>query len=320
MLGTLPAGPWPAITLGRRRALDRRRQGQADRTHQRRRAAREPAAVGAAVGSPLPRRSALGLRGRAASRSRRRRGPDAQDSARKRRSSANADPAVNGGPSSTSSRTRPARTSSTIPTQRGPQAACSGPRSRPRRPTSRPTDGPTRSASVPGSGSLRPPARPSPPRRSRPPSSARCRRSSRPGGHPNPNRPAASHHRRRHGVRGRSRGAHRRHHGEGRHAHDPPDARHRRTPRPPQNVVLLSCSDRHACGAGRRQADPHPDGGPLPRASTSGRPGRPGAEPELRRRPASADRAHRLHRWGQGGRRDLARRGRDAPITSTAGP
>ena len=73
------------ITLGRRRPLGRRCQGQADRTHQRRRAAPDAAAFGAAVGGPLPRRSAVGLRGRAAADRHRRHGPDAQDSARKRR-------------------------------------------------------------------------------------------------------------------------------------------------------------------------------------------------------------------------------------------
>ncbi len=59
------------------------------------------------------------------------------------------------------------------------RAACSGPRLRPRLPASRPTDGHGHSASVPVSGSLRRPARPSPPRPSRPPSSGPCRRNSR---------------------------------------------------------------------------------------------------------------------------------------------
>ena len=60
----------------------------------------------------------------------------------------------------------------------GPPAACSGPRSRPRCRTSPPMAARTRSGSGPASGSRRPPGRPSPQRRSRPPSSVRCRPSS----------------------------------------------------------------------------------------------------------------------------------------------
>ena len=56
---------------------------------------------------------------------------------------------------------------------------------------------------------------------------------------------------------------------------------------------------------------PIPMAGPYRVASARGRPGRPGAEPELHRRPAPPDRAHRLHRRLHGERRDLARRARE---------
>ena len=120
--------------------------------------------------------------------------------------------------------------------------------------------------------------------------------------------------RRRNGLRSRPCAAHRRHHRRGRHAHDPADARERRPPSPPAHLVLLPRPGGDAGRLGRRQADADPHGGPLPRRL--GRPGagRAGAEPELHGRPASPDRAHRLHGRLQGSRRDLARRARDCRL------
>ena len=130
-----PAGPWPAtLSAGDGLWIANAKGDQivrVDGTGQREIAA----AVRAALGDPLPRRSAVDVRRRAASRSRRRR------RARTLRIPLEDDAIGDCRPrgelrarSSTSSRTRPAPTSSTTPTPRGPRAGCCGPRSRPRMP------------------------------------------------------------------------------------------------------------------------------------------------------------------------------------------
>ena len=114
--------------------------------------------------------------------------------------------------------------------------------------------------------------------------------------------------RRRGGLRSRARSAHQRDHGARRHAHDQTDARRGRPLRAAPHLVLLPGADRHAGRARWRQEDADPHGRPVLRRLEEWRPGRPRAEPELHRRSAAADRAHRLHRRRQAGRCHLARR------------
>ena len=307
VLATMSAGPWPAalsagdglwVADAKGRQISRL-DGAGGRD------------VVALSGPPritrLSRRPAVDIRGRARAAPSRRDGPDAEDPAGRRGPIGNADPASSV-PGRQPARLRDLRVPPELPGRSGgPRAGSSGPRSRPRCPTSLPTAGPTRSASAPAPV-LAALGQAVTAETFRPPSSARCRRSSprrrgefaRPSCSPTSSVPRRT----RPGGRRTSRVSRRR-----RHADDPADAPGGRPRRAASHVVLLSGARwTPACRAAASRRRSH--GGPLPRRLDGGDQvvlERNPTTPATARAGSSASSTPTVH----GGRRDLARRARE---------
>ena len=211
VLATMPAGPWPASLSVGDGLWIADAKGTPDRAHRRRRGARRvplsgpplghAATTAACCGPPSARREPVAPATR----------PDAQDPARQRTPSETPTRRMNCWPGLPAARLRDLRLPPQLPRRirrRGPRAPARGRRRAAGHLRRRPDVHVPDPARLPVLAAVRPGR--SPPRRSRPRSSARCRPKLASGGAAEPAAQLLSGRRRSRGVRGRARTAHQR--------------------------------------------------------------------------------------------------------------